>query len=193
MAYAFLHSFHLEGDIGTFTVDLGSNKAKVSAGHELLGFNNGELQIKSHKYPFCIGDGDPSKDDNIRSGTMLVPFNQELNRMILAVKHPKAMSYKVTWGEETKTFTAAQLAKGINLAEEFPRNPFSDAFKRVDEAVNAKQVYETKQIKEIFHGAAAKADMEGAVARTEKERELLVAAIKEAFVPVTHTIKIVAE
>ncbi|MDB6067638.1 MAG: hypothetical protein JWR26_3846 [Pedosphaera sp.] len=193
MAYAFLHSFGLDGDIGTFTVDLRANKAKVSEGHEVLRFQDGELQVTSHRYPFCVGDGDPARDDNIRSGTMLVPFNQELNRMLLVVKHPKAKSYKVTWGDETKTFGAEQLGKGINLAEEFPHNPFSDAFKKVDEAVKAKQNFETKQVKEIFHGAEGKADMEGAVARTEKERESFVAAVKDAFVPVTHTIKIVAE
>jgi hypothetical protein len=35
--------------------------------------------------------------------------------------------------------------------------------------------------------------MEAVVAQTEKEREPLVAAIREAFVPVTHTLKIVPE
>jgi hypothetical protein len=193
MAYAFLHSFGLDGDIGTFTVDLRSNKAKVSNGHELLGFANGNLQIKSHRYPFCLGEGDPAKDDNMRSGAMLVPFNQELNRLMLVVKHPAAKSYQVTWGDETKTYTAGQLGKGINLAEDFLRNPFSDAFKQVDQAVLAKQAYETKQIKQIFRSPAAKADMEGTVAQTEAEREPLAAAIKTAFVPVTHTIKIVAQ
>ena len=193
MAYAFLHSFGLDGEIGTFTVDLKSNKAKVSSGHELLGFKDGELRITSHRYPFCIGNGDPSKSDNIRSGTMLVPFDQELNRLMLVVKRPQAKAYKVTWGTETKSFSAAQLTKGINLAEEFPVNPFSDAFKRVDEAVAAKQNFETREIKEIFRSPAAKADMEGTVAKAELQRAPLVAAVKTAFVPVTHTVKIVAE
>jgi len=193
MAYAFLHSFGLDGDIGTFTVDLKSNKAKVSPGHELLGFKDGELTIKSHRYPFCIGEGDPAKDNNIHAGTMLVPFNQELNRLMLVVKHPRAKSYKVTWGDESKSFSAEQLTKGINLAEEFGNNPFSEAFNRVDNAVGIKQAYETREIKETFRGADARADMEATVAKAEQQREPLVAAIKAAFVPVTHTIKIVAE
>ena len=193
MAYAYLHAFGLDGDIGTFTVDLRSNKAKVSAGHELLGFVNGNLQIKSHRYPFCLGEGDPAKDDNMSSGAMLVPFNQELNRLMLVVTHPAAKAYQVTWGDETKTYTAEQLVKGINLAEDFLRNPFSEAFRQVDQAVLAKQTYETKQIKQIFRSAAAKADMEGTVAKTEEEHAPLAAAIKTAFVPVTHTIKIVAQ
>jgi hypothetical protein len=99
----------------------------------------------------------------------------------------------VTWGTESKTFSAEQLADGVNLAAEFPLNPFSEAFAKVDAAVAAKQAYETKQIKGIFHGADGKADMDAAVAKTEKEREPLVEAVKTAFVPVMHTIKITAE
>ncbi|MDB6023699.1 MAG: hypothetical protein JWQ04_3556, partial [Pedosphaera sp.] len=37
-----------------------------------------------------------------------------------------------------------------------------------------------------------KADMAGTVARAEKERAPLVAAVKTAFLPVTHTIQIAA-
>jgi lysophospholipase L1-like esterase len=193
MAYAFLHQFGLDGDIGTFTVDMKSNKAKVSPGHELLGFKNGELQVRSHRYPFCIGNGDPSKDDNIHAGTMLAPFNSELNRLMLVVKHPQANSYKVTWGDETKIFKAEDLTRGINLAEVFLQNPFSDPFKKVDEAVAAKQAFETDEIKKRFHGPEGKANMEGTAARAEQQRSVLVAAVKTAFVPVMHTIKIEPE
>lgn len=192
MAYAFLHSFGLDGEIGTFTVDLRSNKAKVSPGHELLGFKNGELEVWSHRYPFCIGEGDPAKDDNIRSGTLLVPFNQELNRLMLVVKHPKAQAYKITWGPTTRQFSAEQLTKGINLAQEFLVNPFSDDFKKVDDAVAAKQAFETEEIKKLFHGPEGHADMEGTAKRAEERRDTLVAAVKAAFVPVTHTLKIEA-
>jgi hypothetical protein len=122
-----------------------------------------------------------------------VPFVQELDRLQLVVKHATAKSYKVTWGDQTMSFSGKQLAKGINLAEEFPVNPFSAAFKNVDEAVAAKQAYETKEIKQTFRSPEAKADMEGTAAKAEQEREPLAAAIKAAFVPVTHTIKIVAE
>ena len=121
----------------------------------------------------------------------LVPFNQELNRLTLKADNVKAgRSYKVTWGSESKTFTADQLARGINLAAEFPCNPFCEAFAKVDAAVAAEQAFETQQIKQAFRSPEAKTDMEGVAARTEKEREPLAAAIRAAFVPVTHTIKI---
>ena len=193
MAYVFLRALGLDGDIGSFTVDMKSNMATVSLGHELLSFNNGELQIESHRYPFCPGDGDPAKDDNVHSGTLLVPFDQDLNRLMLFVKHARAKSYQIVWGDQSKTFTARELAEGVNLSKEFLQNPFSEAFRRVDEAVAAKQAYETKQIREIFRSPGAKSDMAEVVSTTEEEREALVAAIRQAFVPVKHTIKLVAQ
>ena len=63
----------------------------------------------------------PEKDNSIRSALTLIPFNEELNRLTLKATNVKAgRSYKVTWGSESKTFTAAQLERGINLAAEFP-------------------------------------------------------------------------
>jgi hypothetical protein len=63
----------------------------------------------------------------------------------------------------------------------------------VDQAVAAKQAYETRQIKQIFHGPEGRADKEMAAALTEKTREPLVSAIRDAFQPVVHSIRIVSE
>ena len=191
MAYAFLKSLGVGGDIGTITVDLKSGAAKTSAGHELVAGKNGEWQIKSSRYPFCA-TGSLTNDNSIRSAMTLIPFNQDLNRLTLVAKNGKAGKYKVTWGAESRIFSAAQLAQGVNLADNFAVNPFSEAFKKVDAAVGAKQNYETTQIKNIFHGAEGKADMEAAVKKTEAARAPLAEAIKTAFVPVTHTILIEA-
>jgi lysophospholipase L1-like esterase len=204
MAYALLKSFGLKGDLGTFKVDLGRNVMSATKGHEILSGGKGEYQIKSSRYPFCAcePDGlaaqsypvcekdDTSSDSSIRSAMTLIPFNKDLNRFQLFVSNGKLQSYKVTWGRESKTFSAEQLNNGINLAQEFPLTPFSMAFAKVDAAVAAKQAYETKQIKSIFHGNEGKADMEKAVAETEKERQPLADAIKSAFVPVTWTLKV---
>jgi hypothetical protein len=192
MAYAFLKSFGLDGEIGTITVNLKNNKATASKGHKVLSTQGGEVSIESSRYPFCA-TGEVSKDSSVRSAMTLVPFNQDLNRLTLVAKGGKAQNYKVTWGATAKTYSAAQLAKGVNLAADFEANPLSDAFKKVDEAVAAKQNYETKQVKTIFHGPEAKTDMEGAVKKTEAERAPLAEAIKTAFVPVTHTIRITPE
>lgn len=203
MAYAFLKSFGLDGQIGTLTVDLKRDTLQTSAGHELVSANNGEFTIKSSRYPFCaraMGDAPaPYLDCNLASGKetdslcaalALTKFNEELNRFLFVVKNARAANYAVTWGAKTKMFTGAQLHRGINLAAEFAANPFTEAFARVDAAVAAKQAYETKQIKQIFHGDEGKRDLNAAVDRTEKERSLLLAVIKAAFVPVEHTLRI---
>jgi len=111
---------------------------------------------------------------------------------MLVGKHGKASTYTVTWGSRSKTFPAQALARGINLAQEFPLNPFCAAFAKVDSAVAAKQQFETVEIKQRFRSPEAKANMEQVVAQVEQEREPLVAAIQAGFGPVTHTIKIEA-
>jgi hypothetical protein len=189
MAYAFLKALDVPGDIGTFTVDYHNGTAALSPGHELLSFDGGTLKIKSTRYPFCA-TGKANDDNSIRSGMALVPFNQELNRLMLVVNGLKPGNYKITWGDDSKTYTAEQLKTGVNLAADFETNPFSSAFDAVDKAVAKKQEFETQQIKKMFHGEAGKSDMEKTVADTESERAPLVAAIKDAFVPVTHTITI---
>ena len=217
MAYAFLKAMGLDGEIGTVTVDLASGKSTATAGHEVISSQAGKVTLKSSRYPFCA-TGDEASDGSIRSGMALVPFNQDLNRLTLVVKHAKARRYLVTWGKYASSYTAKELARGVNLAADFPANPFSEAFMQVDEAVAAKQSYETKQIKQIFHGlmagkfrsageikdaemkelfglrdSAGKLDKEAIVKATEAKRAPLAAAIKSRFVPVTHTIKITAE
>jgi hypothetical protein len=189
MAYAFLKALDVPGDIGTFTVDLAANKARVSRGHQLVSYLDGVLTVKSSRYPFCAS-GPADKADSIRSGMTLVPFNQELNRLMLVVKGGSAKNYQITWGLTNRVYSARQLADGVNLAADFEVNPFSDAFKAVDEAVARKQEFETRQIKNLFHGKAGKADMEKTVTDSERERAPLVAAIQAAFVPVTHTLTI---
>lgn len=189
MAYAFLRAMGLDGDIGTLTVDLGAQTATATTGHTVESFTNDELTVVSTKYPFCAG-GETNSDNSLRSGSTLVPFFQELSRFRLVVNNADAGNYRVIWGNTTKTYSAAQLAEGVNLAADFADNPFCEQFKKVDEAVAAKQAYETTQIKQIFHGGEGRADMAKAVERTEAERAPLAAAIAAAVVPVRHTIRI---
>ena len=206
MAYAFLKALGMQGDIGVFTIDLKKGRIKTTQGHNVISAKDNGFEIESLRYPFCAcvegtGSGDSyptcaseedTSDSTLRSAMRLIPFNQELNRLILVAKNGKARSYNVSWGPQTRTFSADQLSHGINLAAEFPSNPFSAAFGKVDAAVAAKQTYETKQIKEIFRSPEAKTDMEGVAVRTEHEHEPLAAAIKQAFVPLRHVLKIEA-
>lgn len=215
MAYAFLKAMGLDGEIGTFTVDLKRNELKTTAGHQVIGANRGEFQIKSSRYPFCpcepegaaakhypvCGKTEISRDDNIEAGMALVPFNQDLNRLTLIVKNGTARQYSVTWGDQKKTFSAEQLEHGINLSAEFPSNPFAEAFAKVDAAVTAKQEFETKEMKTDFRpNGNLRAPIEEVISQTEKvvkddekKHDQLAAAVSAAFVPVTHIIRIEAE
>lgn len=192
MAYAFLKALGLDGNLGTITVDLINGKATATKGHVVDSFVSNEVVVTSSRYPFCAS-GSLTNDASIRSGMSLVPFNQELNRLRLVVRGATAAHYVVTWGSESRTYTATELGKGINLAEDFQINPFSKAFATIDTAVLKKQTYETEQVKKIFHGVEGKKDMEAAVKRTEAIREPLAQAIASALVPVTHRLRIDAK
>ncbi len=212
MAYAYLKALGLDGQIGTFTVNLKKSKIKVSAGHQVVSASNGEFTITSSRYPFCpcvaapaaadypvCGQDDLNNFQSIRSGQTLVPFNQDLNRLIIIAKNGTAKNYQVTWGDDRKTFSAERLAQGINLAAEFPHNPFSEKFAQVDAAVAAKQAYETDEIQKQFEGgnnssrAERNAHTEEILAQAETKHTELANAVAAAFAPVTHTIKIEAE
>ncbi len=192
MAYAFLKAMGLDGEIGTITVNRADGKATASEGHRVLASERGRIEIESSRYPFCAA-GPANDDGSIRSGMTLVPFNAELNRFMLVVPDAPAGHYRITWGETTKTYTAGNLAAGVNLAADFETNPFSEAFKRVDEAVGKKQAYETRQIKDLFHGPEGNADMTMTAELTERVRTPLAEAIGKAFVPVRHTVRIQSE
>lgn len=189
MAHAFLKAMGLDGNLGTITVDLATGRAGAENGHEVTAFEKGLVSIRSTRYPFCAG-GEPDKDNSIRSGMALVPFNQELNRLTLIVRSGKAPGYRVTWGEHSRTYSSAQLGDGVNLAADFVINPFTESFRKVDEAVAKKQAYETRQVKMLFHGEEGRADMEATVALTEKARQPLVDAIALAMAPVKHQLRI---
>jgi lysophospholipase L1-like esterase len=191
MAYSFLRAMGLDGNLAEFNIDLANNSATASEGHEIAAAAPGKFTINSTRYPFCA-KGDINSDESVRSGMTLVPFNEDLNQFMLKATGLKGGKYKVTWGSESREFDSDDLTKGINLPEEFPDNPFSEAFGKVESAVFEKQKYETEQVKGIFHGAEGKADFEKAVADTESKRKPLADAIRTAMVPVTHEISIEA-
>ena len=213
MAYAYLKAMGLDGDLGTFTVDLKGLKMKVTEGHKVIFETNGVFAVESTRYPFCACEPAPPAAEypvcgqdsltnyqSIRSGMSLVPFNENLNRLTLIVKNTTAANYRVTWGDDNKSFTAEQLNQGVNLAAEFPHNPFSAAFAKVDAAVAAKQAFETDEIKNQFEAQSQNlsreqiiARTEAAVAQAENKHSELTAAVAAAFTPVQHTFKIESE
>lgn len=192
MATAFLKAMGLDGDLGSVEVDLGARRAEGKRGHEVKGFEQGAVKILSHRYAFCA-TGPKDKDNSMQSGMALSGFHEALNRFTLKVRGGQAARYKITWGPETRTYSAADLAEGVNLAAEFQVNPFSEAFARVDVSVAAKQEYETRQVKQLFHGPEGRAAMAETVALTEKIRKPLAEKVRKSFAPVEHIVLIQPE
>ncbi|MBA3937273.1 MAG: SGNH/GDSL hydrolase family protein [Planctomycetes bacterium] len=199
MAYAYLKALGCDGAIGTVTVDLAAKKAETTAGHRILAVGaDGAVQVVSTRYPFCVS-GDP-KQQTTASAAEFIPFNQELNRFLLVVTNPGAERLAVTWGAATKEFSAADLAKGINLAAEFGDNPFTPFFLKVESAVRGQQIYETEFVKNFLHNVPQYRQVisdEGAtwdrlVAKGTAKAVGLRATASEALVPVTHVITIKA-
>ncbi len=192
MAYAFLKAFGLNGNIGQVSIDLKHQTATTTGLHEIREVSEGELNLISRQYPFCVA-GSLGDDSSARSGMEWVPFMEDLNRFVLKISNPSALKYRVFWGKHERVYSSDALVQGVNLAADFLENPFSESFQKVDQAVAAKQAYETRQIKQIFHGPEGRIDAEMAAALTEKTRAPLVQAVRESFQPVKHSIRLVAE
>ena len=137
MAYAFLKGLGCDGTIGEITIDE-KGQATASAGHVITKSTAGQVVITSSRYPFCF-DPDPRAPTSTRSILPFLPFNQELNRLILRVKNLDTPRAKIVWGSETMEFARAELEAGINLAEKFTKTPFDAAFQDFLTAIMAKQ------------------------------------------------------
>lgn len=180
----------IDGDLGTITYNEASGKATATGGHQILSASGGEITLRSHKLPFSPGPGPLDVDDSMQAGLALVPFHDELNRLMLRIAEPKTTAYTVTWGGQSKTFTAGQLKAGVNLAKEFDAHPLVAAFQKVQRSVAKKQAYETRQIKELAHGPEGAIDAEATFALTEKVRTPLAKAVQASLQAVEHSLKI---
>jgi lysophospholipase L1-like esterase len=199
MAYAFLKALGCDGDLGTITVNLAGNKAEAAGGHKVLSYDAGAVEVESSRYPFCFF-GDPASPSSTSGIIEFFPFNEELNRFRLVVADvPAGKSATVTWGNASKSFPAEQLAKGINLAAEFPvNNPFAEAFMKVEQRVAEQQAMEVQLVKVLMHNlpqyAAVAPEEAGAFRRVAKKLVDMDKAARDAsaaaVVPVKHVIKV---
>ncbi len=104
----------------------------------------------------------------------------------------------MTWGSDSKVFSAIQLEQGINLAAEFMDNPFSEAFASVDKVVREQQAFETPAVKNILHNLPEwngllpeeKVTLDRLKTATIQKANMLSQASHAAVVPVRHVIKI---
>lgn len=199
MAYAFLRALGCDGNIGEIEVDM-TGAPSASAGHKVLAGANGKAELESTRYPFCF-EGEPKSSSSTRSLLPFFPFNQDLNRLTLKVKHLTAARARVTWGDESHEFTREQLESGVNLAAEFDQTPFSAQFAKLIDAIGAKQQFETGMIKMMvtnFRQFRREAQEDpklvsafGEVGeRLMAHQQQLDAVAREQIVPVKHTITV---
>jgi len=198
MAYAFLKALGCDGDIGTITVDMASGHARATAGHRILSAAKGVIKVESSRYPFCFF-GDPAKPKSTRGVIEFLPFNQELNRFILAAKNIDAdAECKVTWGNVSGQYKGADLTEGINLAADFLDNPFSEPFRRCEEVISKQQVFETTLTRRLLHNIPdylryvpdTKEDLDNVIEKLCQKDKEMAAASSASVVPVRHSIKI---
>ncbi len=199
MAYAFLKGLKCDGSIGTITLDFTLGQATADASQKILSASSAGVEVESTRYPFCFS-GDP-KDPNSTTGMLeFIPFNQDLNRYILVVKNAPATGLRVTWGKNTRAFSAVELNKGINLAAQFLDNPFSAPFAARQAAIKARQTWDTTAVKTLLHpmlewAASYPEEKETMQRLTEKvfqkSRNLRIATSLQV-IPIKHFIKLEA-
>lgn len=200
MAYAFLKALGCDGNIGAITVDYVAKQATATTGQEVVSYKDGTVDLKSTRYPFCFSGTVDSKDPNTTAAvSTCLPFNDDLNRYMLVVKGLTTAKAKITWGTTTKEFAAADLAKGINLASEFPVNPFVVQFQRVDTAVKMQEAQETTLSQIFLHSLpawkqtlapGADAAFDQIIAAAMTQHAALYKTATDLVIPIEHTIKI---
>jgi hypothetical protein len=213
MAYAVLKAMGCDGRVGTITYDDSTGSATATEGQRIVSSQPGKVVIESSRYPFCFFNGTKDADQqsappqsqfagnwNYGNAAILpfVPFNQELNRYLLVVQNLKSPKARITWGDQSKEFTAAELARGVNLAAEFLKNPFVLPFAAVDRAVVNKQSFETQFITHFLYDQPGLLKAVSSKAAALKMIDAgfrdvhagLLENCRNAIKPVTHTIKI---
>jgi lysophospholipase L1-like esterase len=189
MATAYLKALGLDGDLGTVEIDLPTGSVQAKHGQAATRQADGSYALRSERLPCSFESGDIAKDNTLAAGLALSDFQNRFNRLTLKVTGVKGAQVKVTWGEQSKVLATADLARGINLAAEFPQGPTKPAFDKIWKAVGDKQAYETKQIQKLFHGKEAKTDMEAVVKASEVEHAQHVATLAAAYAPAQTVLK----
>jgi lysophospholipase L1-like esterase len=182
MAWVFLKGLGYDGDLGTVTLDIKKGSAAATAGHKVLASSASQISLESIRYPFCFYKNKGKLDwCSTQSVADMFPFNPDLNRLMLVVKGAGQGKNKftVTWGKASKTFEAARLQKGINLAAEFmDENPFKVPFKKIMTAMG-----ERNRMRSLLRRAQHK---DNASFKKRLDRAIENMKVK----PVKHTLKV---
>jgi hypothetical protein len=150
IAHEILRALHCDGAIATITVDMNGG-AVASAGEQVVSAHDGVVELDSTRWPFCTSFNASAAStppgETLASVLPYLPFDQDLNRFVLVVRHLGAAHANVTWGGEVHRFRRAELERGVNLAAAFAHTPCDDAFAHLMELIAVQQAQEEKMIK----------------------------------------------
>lgn len=198
IAHVFLKTLGMNGDLGTIIVDM-KGKSTAKGGHKIVSSGRGTVKIKSTRYPFCFR-GKKIAYGSEESMLPFLPFNKDLNRLILKVKNLRARTAKVTWGRHSKSFSRRQLSKGINLAAEFLDNPFCKPFQEFSLKVRYKQEYDLEINRDFIKKLLEIEDEKERIRLRDEQRPGLLKKyeqweqdLRRALKPVMHTITVKPE
>ena len=210
MAIAFLRGLGLGNrEIARIEFDPAAGKATAGEGHKVIEVKGENVTVESKRFPLLFYKGHPSQAlSDMWDIAEQMGFFDDLGRFMLVVKNLKPGHYAIIWsGAGGKVFTAEQLAKGVNLAHEFPQTPFQDYQTRLRGLVSAKlrmdnlivegKTYhrdKSAEIDKMFRTHfMSKADPNLDVATVAREeparlRELADKSLGAVQVPIAHTI-----
>ncbi len=148
IAMAFLKGMGFDGQIGRIEIDYAKAQAQSDGGQRVVAYTDGALQLESSRYPFVL-ESDGSDRDAATMGELL-GFQEAFNRYLLVVKHAPS-ELRVSWGEQSKVYTAEELAKGVNLAADFKEHPLVKSFTEVAQAIKVQQQFESYGIRHLLN------------------------------------------
>lgn len=133
IATAFLRRLGLgQEPLALIEWDAANGEAVVGDGHEIVAVEDRALTVESSRFPFLFfWNHPPGVLRDMALVAMEIGFFDDLNRFMLVVKGLPDGIYDLAWGTTTRTFSASELSKGINLAEHFQRTPFDGTLQQL--------------------------------------------------------------
>ena len=130
MAHQFLRTLKLSGVVSLICIDAPSGKAGPLENCEVSGLTCGTNGVSftclEKALPFPV-------DEPAKKGLEYVPFMQELNREMLTIHGLQPGDYRLSIdGQPIRSYSAAELAGGVNLAGEATTSQYRQSLRVLD-------------------------------------------------------------
>lgn len=186
IASEILRALGWNGEVGSIDIDM-AGEVRASAGHQVLSSAPGRARLASSRWPFCWERGTPDAVplQGIRTA---LPYDRELNRLILRVSGLRSAQADVTWSGRVLRFSAVELREGVNLARAFADTPFDSLAAEAMRRIAERQLLERDAIK---RAGSPLAEAKAWTAEDLQRRAVIAGALARALVPVEHELSVV--